>query len=229
MVHNCSGRGRRCIETSILPRRRLLCLGICAGLLPAVQGRAEDTTSWAAAFIRRVGNQIAAITAAPGPPETRQLHLAALINEVVDVPGAARFCLGRYWQQATAQQQQAYVTLFHSALMRAILGHISTEQHKDAAIQVNVEHSALREDSIIVPTVIERAGTPPFKVIWVVNTDAANPRIVDVIAEGTSLRLTIRSDYAAFLHQHNESVDALLEALRQQTCENCATAAAGAR
>jgi phospholipid transport system substrate-binding protein len=201
----------------------MLGLGLCA-VLPAARAAAEDSASWAAAFIQRVGNEIAAIVAAPGAPETRKHRLATLIDDVVDVSGAARFCLGRYWRQATTQQQQAYVTLFHAVLMRAVLGRIDNEQQKDAGIQVNVERPEMREDSIYVPTVVQRAKTPPLKVTWVVNTDAASPRIVDVIAEGTSLRITMRSDYASFLHQHDESIEALLQALRQQACDNCSNA-----
>jgi ABC-type transporter MlaC component len=45
---------------------------------------------------------------------------------------------------------------------------------------------------------------------------------VDVIAEGVSLRLTIRSDYNAYLARHGDSIDALIEALRQQACDGCA-------
>jgi phospholipid transport system substrate-binding protein len=37
-----------------------------------------------------------------------------------------------------------------------------------------------------------------------------------VIAEGTSLRLTQRSDYAAFLSRNGNSVQALIDALKQQ-------------
>jgi phospholipid transport system substrate-binding protein len=42
------------------------------------------------------------------------------------------------------------------------------------------------------------------------------PKIIDVIAEGTSLRLTQRQDYASYLTRNNNSVDALIDAMRQQ-------------
>jgi phospholipid transport system substrate-binding protein len=38
-----------------------------------------------------------------------------------------------------------------------------------------------------------------------------------VVAEGTSLRLTQRSDYTSFLSQHNGDVGALIAALKRQT------------
>jgi phospholipid transport system substrate-binding protein len=40
--------------------------------------------------------------------------------------------------------------------------------------------------------------------------------VVDVIAEGTSLRLTQRSEYSSVIQQNNGSVAALLAAMRRQ-------------
>jgi phospholipid transport system substrate-binding protein len=51
---------------------------------------------------------------------------------------------------------------------------------------------------------------------WVVNQVGGRPRVIDVVAEGTSLRLTQRSDYAAYLSRNNNSVDALISAMKQQ-------------
>lgn len=204
-------------------RRGLFRWGLIAVLLvaPAARGMASDDTAWAGAFIQRVGNQIAAIVAAPGSLDARKHRLAGLIDRVVDVRNAARFCLGRFWRQASAQQQQDYVGLFHDVLMRSILSRINSEPRHEAGVQVSVGHPERRDDSVYVPTVIQRNGAPPFNVTWVVDTDAADPRIIDVIAAGTSLRITIRDDYAAFLHRHDESIDALLQALRAQACDNC--------
>lgn len=219
----------RCIAASGLPRRKLLS-GIGALLLavPAGRAMAQEDAAWAAVFIRKVGNQIAAIMAAPGPLEERKSHLAGLIDRVVDVAGAARFCLGRYWRQASPQQQQEYVALFHAALMRTVLSRVSSEQHDNAGIQVQVERPQMRSDSVYVPTVIQRSGTPPFTVTWVVDTNAHDPRIIDIMAAGTSLRITMRADYAAFLQQHGDNIDVLLQTLRAQACDHCAAASGGA-
>ena len=51
-------------------------------------------------------------------------------------------------------------------------------------------------------------------------SDAArDTKVIDVIAEGTSLRLTQRSDYAAYLTRNNNDVDALINAMRQQLAQ----------
>jgi phospholipid transport system substrate-binding protein len=225
MLGRRSGRLSGRIEASSLSRRKLF-LGVAALLpaAPAARAVTQAEAPWAATFIRKVGSEIAAIIAAPGPPEAHKARLIDLIDRVVDVPGAARFCLGRYWRQASPQQQRDYVGLFRAVLMRAVLGRINNDQQQNATtpVQVQVERPEPRPDSIYVPTLIQRRGIPSVTVTWVVNTDASDPRIIDVMAAGVSLRITIRADEAAFLQRHGENVDTLLQALRAQACDDCA-------
>jgi phospholipid transport system substrate-binding protein len=51
---------------------------------------------------------------------------------------------------------------------------------------------------------------------WVVDSSTGSPKIVDVVAEGTSLRLTQRSDYASYLERHGNDIGQLLAALHRQ-------------
>ena len=71
-------------------------------------------------------------------------------------------------------------------------------------------------ENTLVGTVINRPNAPAANVKWVVDTSAGAPKIVDVIAEGTSMRLTQRNDYASYLSQHGNSIDALIAALKKQ-------------
>jgi phospholipid transport system substrate-binding protein len=43
--------------------------------------------------------------------------------------------------------------------------------------------------------------------------------VVDVIAEGTSLRLTQRSEYSSVIQRNNGSIAALLQAMRGQIAQ----------
>jgi phospholipid transport system substrate-binding protein len=178
-------------------------------------------SDWAVAFIRRVGWQLADILARPGTTQDREASLRGLIDQVIDVDNTARFCLGRFWSRASPRQQQRYVALFHDVLMRTILTHIGQESRDPGAIQLSVETAYANQDEVFVPMVITRGGLPPFRVTWAVTGDARDPRIVDVMAEQVSLRITIRSDFSAYLTRHNGDIDAFLEALRHQACVGC--------
>ncbi|HEY0422231.1 MAG TPA: ABC transporter substrate-binding protein [Rhodopila sp.] len=42
---------------------------------------------------------------------------------------------------------------------------------------------------------------------------------MDVVAEGTSLRLTQRQDYASYLTHNNNNIDALIAAMKSQVSQ----------
>jgi phospholipid transport system substrate-binding protein len=108
--------------------------------------------------------------------------------------------------------------------MNVVLARINAESKVRTEVRVTIGQPEMRQDAVFVPSVVERSGNPLVQVTWVVNSDALHPRLVDVVAEGTSLRLTIRSDYYAFLMHHDDNIDALLQALQDQACNNCTPA-----
>jgi len=204
-------------------RRLLLVMGVALpAVIPFCSASADVGLSWAAAYIRRIGDELAAIMANAGSSELRRRNLRPFLDRVVDVEGVARFCLGRFWRQVTPAQQRDYIQVFHAVLTNAVLGRVGDYEHNE--VRVLIDQPETREGAVQVPTVVERTRNPPVKVTWVVSGGPDNPRIADVIAEGVSLRLTVRSDYNAFLTRHGDSIDALVEALRQQACDGCAPA-----
>ena len=87
------------------------------------------------------------------------------------------------------------------------------------AIGVGVDVTAQASIDAMVATVVERAGNKPVTITWLVTQEDGGLRIADVVAEGMSLRMTQRSDYASFLAHHDGDVGALIEALKKQVGE----------
>ena len=77
--------------------------------------------------------------------------------------------------------------------------------------------SSIRGSEAYVGTVVQRPNAAPTNVRWVVSTATGKPKIVDVVAEGTSLRLTQRSDYSSYLSHNGNNIESLLSAMRNQT------------
>jgi len=134
----------------------------------------------------------------------------------VDVDGIARFCLGRFWRQATPDQQKRYLAAFHEVLVT----NISSKLGEYKGVKLTVQRGRPQDDEAIVTTIVDRPNNPPTNVDWVIEQPTAAPRIIDVIAEGTSLRLTQRQDYASYLTRNNNNVDALINAMQQQTARS---------
>jgi phospholipid transport system substrate-binding protein len=149
-------------------------------------------------------------------PADKRQTLAKIIDGAVDVNGVAQFCLGRFWRTASSKEQQEYTQLFHSVLVNNFSGKLGEYQ----GVKFTVGRAQDRDDTQVVSTTVERPNQAPTEVEWVISQASGSPKIVDVVAEGTSLRLTQRSDYAAYLTRNNNSVSALIEAMRQQIAQN---------
>ena len=201
-----------------MPTRRILLLSATAVAaatgLPPAPARAQSLDQ-ASSFIEQTCKDIAAAVNGPGAVSAKQQKLQGIVDRTVDVNEVARFCLGRFWRAASPEQQQQYLALFHRVLMINITSKVGEYE----GVSFTMGRAQPREGTVAVTTTVFRPGNAPAKVDWLVSADSGSPKIVDVIAEGTSLRLTQRSDYASYLSHNNNSVQALIDALKQQASQ----------
>ena len=201
-------------SASIFPRRLLLG-GLAATGLAASPARAQQTDiARATAFIQATGAElVAAINATNATVAQRRERVAQILRRAVDVDGVGRFILGRWWRTATAEQQQEYLQLFEQVLIRNLSARFGEYQ----GVRFSLGRTQARtEEDALVSTIVERPGNPAFGLDWRVAEVGGQPRVVDVIAEGTSLRLTTRSEYSSVISRNGGNVGALLVAMRQQ-------------
>src|SRR5262249_34008947 len=146
-------------------------------------------------------------------------RLRAFLDEVVDVDGVARFCLGRFWRDASPAQQQDYLRLFHDVLTDSVAARVG--DYPQGESQVVISQPVRKGATIEAPSVVTHpTHDTRARINWVLSTNTGALRIIDVVAEGVSLRLTQRSDYAAFLTRNNNDIDSLMRAMRQQIAAN---------
>lgn len=167
----------------------------------------------AASFVQTFGNEMVGIVNGSGDLASKKARLRPVIDQAVDVEGIARFCLGVAARRATPQQLAEYGRLFHAVLINNITAKLGDYQ----GVQFQMGQARTLPDGTYVATVITRPNNPPANVQWVVEQANGQPRIVDVVAEGTSLRQTQRDDYRSFLGTHGDNVNALIEAMQRQT------------
>jgi phospholipid transport system substrate-binding protein len=204
----------------IMLQRRKFMMVTAALLLPGSQwlaqpAEAQGATDKASALIKSIGDQLVSVVNGTGGERDKRARLTEIIDSGVDVDGVARFCLGRFWRTASPEQQRRYMELFHQVLVNNITSKIGDYR----GVRFQMGRTQRREDDAVVSTVVERPNNPPTNVDWIVSSPAGDPKIVDVVAEGTSLRLTQRQDYAAYLSHNNNNIDALINAMRDQVAQ----------
>jgi phospholipid transport system substrate-binding protein len=200
----------------MLTRRYVLALAGVAALpeigYPTRRAHADDP---AVSFVSNIASDLVQIVNSSAPLAEKQKRLRAIVDSVVDVEEVARFCLGRFWRSASADQRKTYVNLFHEVLVNDLTAKLGEYQ----GVKVTVGTGRKRDDLAIVSSVVERPNNPPSRVEWVVGQSPGSLKVIDLIAEGTSLRLTQRSDYAAYVTRNNNSVEALLDAMKQHLAQ----------
>jgi phospholipid transport system substrate-binding protein len=192
--------------------RRPLLAALLA-VAPVARAAAEIDPNRAAAFIQSTGQELVSVLNSNLPVQARRERVAAILRRAVDVEGTGRFILGRWWRTASPAEQGEYLQLFEETLIRNLASRFGEYQ----GVRFTLGRSQQRtEDDVLVTTVVERPNSGPINLDWRVGDVGGQPKIVDLVAEGTSLRLTQRSEYSAVVQRGGNQVGALLNAMRQQ-------------
>ena len=155
---------------------------------------------------------MAALLNQPGDWSAKRRQVEALINETVDVNGVTQFALGRFWRTASEEQRSECVRLFASVL----LGSVGRAVGAYRGVTFTIGRSLQVDDKVQVWTTLLRPGDQPREVIWIIGSINGVPKVVDIVAEGTSMRITERDDTTSFLARNKYSIPALIETLRQR-------------
>ncbi len=198
----------------MINRRNFLTLATLSVLFP-LSVRAQSAEK-AAAFVKSTGDRLVAVVNGPGSVSAKRAAMTQILNSDVDVEGIARFCLGRYWKQATPEQQKQYLALFHEVLVTNITAKLGEYQ----GVTFTMGRSRPQDEEAVVSTTVVRPNNPPTAVDWIIANPSSAPKIIDVVAEGTSLRLTQRQDYGSYLQHNNGNVDALIAAMKNQVSQS---------
>ncbi|WP_421995115.1 MlaC/ttg2D family ABC transporter substrate-binding protein [Roseococcus sp.] len=195
-------------------RRALLALLAALPFVAPLAARAQMDPGRATTFIHTTGDSLVAALNSTGlSAAQRRERVAGILRQAVDMEGTGRFILGRWWRVASPAEQQEYLRLFEETLTRNLASRFGEYQ----GVRFSMGRSQQRsEDDAMVTTIVERPGQAGVNLDWRVAEVGGQPRIVDLVAEGTSLRLTQRSEYSAVIQRGGNQVSALLTAMRNQ-------------
>ena len=168
----------------------------------------------AVAFMHQLWDRALELLNKKVDPAIKQARFRELFRAYFDCPGIARFVLGRYWRNASAEEQQEFVRLFEDYVVfvyTARLSNLGGETFR-------VRGSRSDGDAVILSTdVISPGNAPPLRIDWRLVTDNGAYKINDVIVEGVSMMVTQRSEFASVVQRNGGQVRGLLTMMRQKT------------
>src|ERR1700744_2007651 len=134
----------------MINRRNFLSLATLSVLFP-LSARAQSAEK-AAAFVKSTGDKLVGVVNGPGSASAKRNQMTQIIDTDVDVEGIGRFCLGRYWRQATPEQQKQYLNLFPEVLVTNITSKLG--EYKGVTFPMG--HSRPQNDEAVVSTTVGR-------------------------------------------------------------------------
>ena len=168
----------------------------------------------AVAFMNKLWNRALEILDNRVDPAVRQARFRQLFKADFDGPGIARFVLGRYWRNASEEEQREFLGLFEDYVVfvyTARLSNFGGEAFK-------VRGSRSDGDAVIVSTdVINPGSTSPLRIDWRLVIDNGAFKISDVIVEGVSMMVTQRSEFASVVQRNGGQVHGPLTMMREKT------------
>ena len=148
--------------------------------------------------------------------QAREQLFAAMLNQNFDVPTIARFTLGRAWNDASAAQRDAYLAVFRQYIVKTYVVQLS--QYSGENFKV-IKTEADGEGAVVHTLVSSPSGSNPVDIKWRMRSTDGAMKVRDVVIQNISMSLTQRNEFASVLQQRNNSVDGLIQALKDKNAE----------
>jgi phospholipid transport system substrate-binding protein len=167
----------------------------------------------AVAFMNQLWDRAVEVLNKKSDPALRQERFRQLFHADFDCPGIARFVLGRYWRDASEEEQKDFVKLFEEYVVFVYTARLSNFGGQDFKIR----GSRSDGDGVMVSTdVFSPGGSSPLKIDWRLVSDNGTYKINDVIVEGVSMLVTQRSEFASIVQRNGGQVRGLLAMMREK-------------
>lgn len=198
---------------------------VCCGLWIAAAGidgravAAAASANSASAFLQAYSDtSIRTLTEAGVGQSEREARFRGLLVEGFDLPSIGAFVLGRYARAVTDDQRRAFLEVFQEAMAQRFVP-LFSKHPNERLLVVREYRSEADPRSIFVNSRITQPADQPIKADWRIRRRDGQFKIIDVITEGVSMLVTLRSDYTSVLARNDGRVDALIDMLRQRVSE----------
>jgi phospholipid transport system substrate-binding protein len=193
--------------------RRGLLAGAAALAVLAVLRVPAGAQESPSAFMDGVGQEVVA-TFSDGSLDDRErlARLVSILDKSVDFEIVGRLVSGRYWRQASPEQQQEFVDLFRQFTIETIASQL--RNYGGETYEITGERVVDDRDAVVSSKIVRVRGQPPANVDWRVRRSDSGFKIIDVVGEGVSAVVTWRQEYGEVLER--SGFDGVIARLKEQ-------------
>lgn len=185
------------------PTRRLVLAGVGAlAAMPRAAGALAPAE--AERFITRIVDEIIAIVREATPGNTRADEFLALFRRVAALPDIGRFTMGVHWRQMSEAQKAAFLDAFEGYAARAYTQRIG--EYNGQTLEVTGSQDMGRR-GVLVRSALKQPGAQDLAIEWLVSDRNGTAQVVDIVAEGVSLAIAQREEFAGMLERRGGDYD----------------------
>ena len=191
----------------------IVSIGVTASMARADMATMESTST---VFVEDLAKDaLAALTDPETPRDVRVERFRILFGERFAVSTIGRFVLGRHWKNASKDEQEEYISLFETLMVRTYVDRF--EQYSGETLEI-IRAVADKETRATVQTKMIRpdVSKPAVRMDWLIGAKDDVMKVIDVSVEGTSMAQTLRADFASIIRQKGTGISGLIEALKEK-------------
>jgi phospholipid transport system substrate-binding protein len=200
-------------------RRRLIAAGGLMLAAPALlmwpAPAAANAPHPAAAYLGAVSQRaIDGLTNPERTDEEREALFRELLNEAFDIATIGRFVVGRYWRKASEEQRRNFLQIFEDVIVQRFLPLFGMYNNERLIVGNGQADKSNPRFIVVDSTFVDSQGTV-VKVDWRMRDKDDHFQVFDVMVEGISMAITLRSEYASVI-KNAGGLGGLVELLREK-------------
>ena len=206
------------------PNRRALLewiSGALIGMLALVwmpeQGRADQADAAGAFLISLTDRAMADLVDESIPIDERKSRFRRLFKNNFDIPAIGRFVLGRYWRAANEAERKEFLEVFEDVMVERFAPQFTG--YAGTKFQIGVIREVKEDDQLMVSSTVAPPNSEVVQVDWRLRNRDGGFKVLDVVAQGVSMALTLRSEYGSVLKSSGGKIDELIALLRERTAK----------
>jgi phospholipid transport system substrate-binding protein len=144
--------------------------------------------------------------------EEREVFIREKFTTILDLKSIGQFVLGTYWKKADEIQRKAFLDAFTELQTKTWSDRFG--MYSGQEVVFSGTRNAQGKNQLYVDSSIP--GNPPIEIIWRVRPKNDGYVIIDIVIENVSMASSYRSEYTAFLQQHQGNLQALIDELKNK-------------
>lgn len=191
-----------------LSRRKILVLAVAVampwGAASALSPREAEQ------FVTRLAADLEQIVQTASPGDPRAEAFLDLFRRTTALSDIGRFTMGRHWPAMSDDQRAAFLDAFERYAARAYTNRLG--DYDGQRLEVRGSQDVGRR-GMLVRSVLIQPNAQDLQIDWLINDRNGEPQVVDIVAEGVSLSIAQREEFAGMVERRGGDYDRFIRDL----------------